>query len=321
MGNTVIVGAGLAGLIAAVKLPHASVVEAKSMIDTVEQGHRALLRFRSDAISNLTGMPFKKVTVTKAIATAKGDLLNECSLYHANLYAQKVSGTVSGRSITNLEPSTRWIAPPNFHHDLIKKLGDRVSFNHALCGLLPENTYVSTAPLKVNLAMCEIDAPETIIDAHPIKVTRYRLPDWVDVYQTVYFPEHLRGTYRASITGRTLIVESVMEEVDLAGQRRTLTNARTEIESMEIMRIMGIRCVPIFLDTCIQKQGKLVTLEEPIRHALIYRMSTEHNLYSLGRFATWRNVLLDDVLKDVDRIERLMSNTAYGRHLSVNGDK
>ena len=43
-----------------------------------------------------------------------------------------------------------------------------------------------------------------------------------------------------------------------------------------------------------------------VRKELIHRLSMEANVYSLGRFATWRNILLDDVVEDARRIQRMM---------------
>ena len=64
MTTPVIVGAGLAGLIAAHAWPQCPVLEQGP--EPVER-HRALLRFRSDAVAKLIGVEFRRVTVRKAI--------------------------------------------------------------------------------------------------------------------------------------------------------------------------------------------------------------------------------------------------------------
>jgi hypothetical protein len=43
-------------------------------------------------------------------------------------------------------------------------------------------------------------------------------------------------------------------------------------------------------------------------------LTEEHNIYSLGRFATWRQLLLDDLVKDIGVIEKLID----GNHLYNN---
>ena len=60
-----------------------------------------------------------------------------------------------------------------------------------------------------------------------------------------------------------------------------------------------------------QINGKFVPLEEEYRKRLMYDLTQKHNIYSLGRHATWRKVLLDDVVQDIDRIERMIKHSAY----------
>ena len=58
--------------------------------------------------------------------------------------------------------------------------------------------------------------------------------------------------------------------------------------------------------------GKIVPLPDAARKRLLFRLTHEHGIYSLGRFATWRNVLLDDVVNDIAVIKRLArSGDAY----------
>ena len=59
-----IIGAGLAGLITAHVFPRHKIFEASP--EPIEK-HKAVLRFRSDAIGRLTGIDFKPVTVRKEI--------------------------------------------------------------------------------------------------------------------------------------------------------------------------------------------------------------------------------------------------------------
>lgn len=58
MPKPIIVGAGLSGLIAACKFPQASVFEASP--SEKPAGHQALLRFRNESVSRITGIPFKR---------------------------------------------------------------------------------------------------------------------------------------------------------------------------------------------------------------------------------------------------------------------
>src|SRR5579862_9801404 len=111
-----IFGAGLAGLIAACRFKNAEIFEAS---DRQEQ-HKALLRFRDKSVSELTGIPFKEVTVHKEI-DYYGVTHHRCTIGFANMYARKVSGAIRGRSIWNLDTVKRYIAPENLYDQLVDR--------------------------------------------------------------------------------------------------------------------------------------------------------------------------------------------------------
>src|SRR5574337_1166605 len=115
-----IFGAGMAGLLAA------RILRAKGrapkifeLQPSLPDNHSALLRFRTDAVALATGIPFRKVSVQKALWDGKR-LLTRPTLLHNNQYSLKVTGRASGRSILNLDPVERYIAPPDF----LKRLGE-----------------------------------------------------------------------------------------------------------------------------------------------------------------------------------------------------
>ena len=289
-----IVGAGLAGLIAAHAWPQALVLESAPR---PRAGHRALLRFRSEAVGRLTGIEFRRVTVRKGL-WAEGEF-RAPSIRWANLYAQKVLGDgrlVGDRSIWKLDTVERFIAPDNLYEQLIESVGSRIHWNtNAAFGT--GQVLVSTAPLPVVLRALDIAAPVDFPRAS-IRVTRWKVPG-ADVFQTVYFPERCLGVYRASITGDTLIAESVAP--------------LDEGDTDELERAFGIRMEDCeLLEAVEQKFGKIAPVDDAVRKQLLFRLTHEHNIYSLGRFATWRNLLLDDVVDDVTAIKKLLrANSAY----------
>lgn len=288
----IIVGAGLAGLIAAHAWPTATVLEAAAR---PRAGHRALLRFRSEAVGRLTGIEFRRVTVRKGIWA---DFQFQApAIRWANLYAQKVVGRLAGdRSIWNLDTSERFIAPDNLYDQLLDSVGDRIHWG-TNASFNARQLLVSTAPLPVVLRQLDIAAPIDFPRA-PIHVTRWHVPG-ADVFQTIYFPERGIGLYRASITGNVLIAESV--------------SAIDEDDEKEIERAFGIalgNCER--LESVEQKYGKIAPVDDAVRKQLLFRLTHEHNIYSLGRFATWRNILLDDVVDDITMIKKLLkANNAY----------
>jgi len=133
-------------------------------------------------------------------------------------------------------------------------------------------------------------------DRKAISVMRFDIPD-CDMFETVYFPGGETSMYRASITGRTLIAEFVGEPQPHDEWRHCLHSA------------FGLPYLSVSLNTAEkvqQRYGKIAPIDDSARKALLFRLSHDHRIFSLGRFATWRNLLLDDVVRDIDMIKRLI---------------
>lgn len=293
-----IIGAGLAGLIAGHAWPQAWLVEASPQPRAI---HRALLRFRTDAVARLTGIDFRKVRVHKGIWSSDGFV--EPNIRVANLYAQKVTagGLRGDRSIWHTAPVDRYVAPDTLYEQLLEAVGPRVSWDTPAAFAEMRTACVNTAPLPVVLA--ELNIPHSLhFRRSGIRVRRWRLPR-TDLFQTIYFPDDHVSMYRASITGNTLIAEFVAAGYD-----------EDDFDDMlELERAFGIRLdSSTELEQVAQKYGKIEPVDDAERKALLFRLTHEHGIFSLGRFATWRNILLDDVVDDISVIKRLSrSATAY----------
>jgi len=306
----IIIGAGLSGLIAAHAWPKAKVIEASV---GPRENHKAVLRFRGEQVSALTGIPFRKVLVRKAVYSGGGFV--EPNIRHANRYAFKVMGRISDRSIWNVAPSERYVAPDDLYGRLLDNVGDRISWGAAFdewdvyAG--GDTPIVSTIPLPALLTAigdAELNNHGQPFNFAPIQVRRYKLPD-CDVFQTIYFPDQKTTIYRATITGNTMIAESVVPETtSSAAFDRT-----DEIEFLE--QVFGIRGLILQTDS-FQKYGKISPIDDTCRRELINILSEDFGVYSLGRFATWRNILLDDLIGDIAAIKSLMSGDEYQRRLS-----
>jgi len=293
-----VVGAGLAGLIAAHAWPMAEVFE---RAPRPTQSHKALLRFRGEQVAALTGIDFRRVTVRKALWAAGGFAAPNIAL--ANAYSAKVIGRIfNDRSIWNLDPVERWIAPEDFYAQLVANVGARVAWNQDVA--LPEltsrgGTVLSTIPLPHALnSVGEEFGDDLVFESAPITVRRYRVRE-CDVFQTVYFPERELPVYRASITGDLLIAESIGVEWDEDAVRELLEQA---------FGVAG-RLTPI--ESVQQRYGKIAPIPDATRRALLLQLTERHGVYSLGRFATWRNVLLDDLVHDIAVIKRLITGDRY----------
>jgi hypothetical protein len=315
MNRPIIVGAGLAGLITACKIKNAEIWEAA---EGPNENHKALLRFRDDSVSYATGVAFRKVTVHKSIYWEEKHH-DACNPMFANSYARKVTGSFAGdRSIWNLETVQRHIAPEDFYERLVQKHHGRIEWSRAMDHITRSNQVqvVNTAPLPVMIAACGLERVEAAFTRSDIEVLRFRLPRGTDLYQTVYFPEPDLRTYRASITGDLLIIERVKTCSWSFGWKLP--------ESVELECVCGAFGLSAWddiveIERVDQKYGKIVDIPRAQREAILYELTRDFNVFSVGRFATWRNILLDDVVKDIDIVIKLMAASTYGRELVLAG--
>jgi hypothetical protein len=294
-----IIGAGLSGLIAATQFPKAEVIEANKEHSS---HHRALLRFRSGDIGKAVGIPFNPVRVHKAVWD--GRLRSRANIAEQNAYSLKVTGKMLSRSIGDLRTVNRWVAPEDFVDQLYDMVKHRVSYNCPASRILLagfKGPIISTMPMFL---LAEMFGEESMFDDpyfnySRIIVQRFHIPD-ADVYQTIYYPDKHMPVYRASITGNLLIIEGI-DDID-------------EAAVQEVKESFGItQLLPV--DQSTQKFGKIAPIDESQRQAFIMKMTMEHSIYSLGRFAIWRNILLDDVLIDIERIASMVKMGSYHRYL------
>ncbi len=293
-----IYGAGMAGLLAAHMLRRFQPVvhEAQS---SLPNNHDALLRFRTDAVSRATAIPFRKVRVSKAIKF-QNRLLTESNLQLANLYSRKVTGLALLRSIESLEPVERYIAPLDFIHRLAT--GVQIEYNSPLEEVKEQDEpTISTIPMPIMAGLAK--QPATKLTWLPIWSATLDLGVQVDVHQTIYYPDHTLPYYRASITGSRLILEFI-QHADFASY------------TGEVLNDFGLgenRQPPIIKA---QKFGKLLPAPDDVaRKRMITFLTDNFNIYSVGRFATWRQILLDDVVHDVEVVDRFLQSSRYDKQL------
>ena len=293
----IILGAGLAGCLAGVLNQNSTIFEPFGNKET----HKAILRFRSDEIGKAVGIPFKKVKVYKGISLDGQDVPLSPRLI--TMYSRKVSDTLSARSITKLETVDRWVAPENFHQMLKDILDSRIYYNVDVESDFSFNDIripkISTLPIKVLSNM--IGNPmHTETRSSTIFISRYKLLH-CDVNMTVYFPSPKTVVYRASISESELIIES------------TYPVSPDDISTVRwAMGLMTMRpeCICLNYE---QSNGKISPMDENIRKEFIFKTTVENNIYSLGRFATWRNIIMDDIYNDIRVIKKLMNQSNYDK--------
>jgi len=304
-----IYGAGMAGLLAGSALRRFSptIHEAQQELPN---NHAALLRFRTDAASQTTRIPFKEVEVHKLISHA-GKLYDKPNLKLSNMYSQKVTKKISERSIKSLEPVKRYIAPPDFISQM--SIGLDIQFSSPLTkeeivarGDGKDDPIISTIPMPVMMDLVDWPMKPDFQFATIWSVWGEIEQPEADVYHTVYFPDYLDPYYRVSITGNQFIAEFIKDPLVHYGVNFD-ANMLKDL-SMVLAREFGIHNLRLKngFEVKEQKYGKLVPIDDCQRKEFIMYLTDQYGIYSLGRFATWRQLLLDDIVDDVKIIEQLI---------------
>lgn len=300
-----IIGAGLAGLLAGNMMRHRATILEKQ--PSLPNNHRALLRFRTGIFGQVMGIPFKKVRMTKAVY---GD--NSNPIKNEMDYSRKTTGEFrSDRSLpVGVVKEERFIAPP----DLVEQMASvcKIEYNTGfetcdkdLLGTIlhSENDppLISTIPMPELMRLLDYPRREQI-DFRSMQgsVVTADIAN-CDAYVTYYFPDLGTNCYRASITGSKLIVEtsfvseqSFINEETFSVDTAVYYGKKFGIDAHEISNVQYHK----------MKYAKILPIDEDIRKNFMHWATTNFNIYSLGRFATWRpGLLLDDLVKDVSLIQ------------------
>lgn len=294
-----IIGAGLSGLIAGAMFPGSLIFERQKELPN---NHGAVLRFRTNKIARALNIPFKEVRVTKAIVYQGKWQWPDPKMQ--NYYSRKVTGEYTARSIASIDPVTRYIAPDNF----IERLGEinEIYFGTSYPrGFDFKEPTISTIPMPALLDA--VDAPYHIgQEFHRRSIYTAHLDfESADLYQTIYFPGEETPVYRASMTGSKMIVESII-------------GSDTDWNLDYVVEAFGLPCEWSHVDAGSfkhQHYGKIVEFDQSIRRSIIGQLTQDYNIYSLGRYATWRNILLDDVYEDIIAISGLIRMDPYTRRM------
>lgn len=306
MPQPAIIGAGLAGLLAANMLRRHQPYVLERQSD-LPNNHHAVLRFRSEGVSRQLHIPFREVQVFKSCD-------DKDPVAAALRYSKKVLGRYEVRSLINLAPATRYIAPP----DLVSQMADGVNIQFNV-EFAPDCRWpepvISTIPMAMLMDLLEYEGerPEFV-----------SMPGWTvtatiegcDAFVTRYYTSAMCPAYRVSVTGDQLIIEGTGDPP-----------AQMSIENM-IVKLsvdLGIRHLDIGRGKLHQgryaKIGHLSPADRRKAKDFMFWATRERGIYSLGRFATWRaGLLLDDLVNDILMIERwiIFGPTPYEIKLHTN---
>lgn len=318
----IIYGAGMAGLLAGHYLRRFSpaIYEAQPELPN---NHAALLRFRSDAVSKVTNIPFKQVKVHKLVSHA-GRLYDQPNLKLTNMYSQKVTGKIMDRSIGNLAPVERYIAPDDFIAQLSRGLN--IEYDN---GLTPEDLraqkmavqnemampIISTIPMNIMMDIVGWEHKPEFNYKPIISVWGKIKSPQMNVYNTVYYPDFTDDYYRISITGDVVIAEYLGKDAMIETMTGPTDFPADRIAGIQhdiaacLAREFGIYDVEFeTFNIKHQKYGKLLPIDEHIRKEFIMYLTDTYRIYSLGRFATWRQILMDDVVDDLKIVEQMLEH-------------
>lgn len=276
----------MAGLLAGNMLRHRSPLLFEKQ-ESLPNNHSAVLRFRSSIVGDVLGIQFKKVNMIKDVIPWKNPVADSL------MYAFKNTGTFrSDRSIVaGLTREERFIAPPNLIDRMAVDLDIR--FGEAYDFIGSDGPCISTIPMP--LLMSILKYPDRSAEFDPIsganiKATIYKC----DAYVSLSIPDPDLAFTRISITGNEMIVE--------CPNLPPCTPSDIILDAGQLLGIGGR-----FSDVHVTKQtySKIVPIEEELRRDFIYWATDKHNVFSLGRFATWRpGLLLDDLVKDIRLIDK-----------------
>lgn len=289
-----IVGAGLAGLLAANMLRHRDPV-VHEVQPSLPNNHSAVLRFRTSAVGDVLNIPFKKVRMIKDHVPWRNNVAD------ALAYSFKNSGKYrSDRSITaGLTIADRWIAP----QDLIARMSERLEILYGepfhFGPVMGNDPIISTLPMP--LLMGALSYKNNIqfnsISGLNIKAKIREC----DAYISLLVPNPSIPFSRISITGDEMIIETTHNPEKLS----------PEDIAVRAAELLGLKYDFYEVTSHPQKYAKITPIDDDERKAFMHWATVNHNVYSLGRFATWRpNLLLDDLIQDIRKIDGWIGKTS-----------
>lgn len=306
--NITIAGAGLSGLIAANLMKHRFTIEVHEKAKEVPNNKPAVLRFRSDVLANALDIPFRKVRVIKDVAEHGNAVKN------AMIYSRRTTGTLRSDRSVPLGPEVvdRYIAPL----DMVKRLSEDINIvtGSDAFGARTGGPIISTVPMPVLITKFQAELPWRDVPEFAYTkgyVLSFRVKD-CDAFASLYCPQDM-DVSRISITGDEVTAEYPWSNsiYDL-----TVDSAATlQRAAAEVCANLGISSLRIQKDTVVikpQQYAKIQPIDDRFRKNFIAWLTDKKNIYSLGRFATWRpTLLLDDLVNDVRMITKFITGNNY----------
>ena len=295
-----VIGAGISGLIARGAFKNNWDNEIR-VFDKREQkkqplsDHKAVMRLRDDRIKNYIDCQLKKVDVYKAVYH-NGEIYDKPNILLNNLYSKKAYGTLGDRSLSSLGRVERYLLSgfgpdcQNYETRVVTKIGEKYllfedgnHYSYDVC--------ISTIPMPILIKMAGVESSAKF-SFSPIHILRGKIIIKCNVHQTIYFTEPDNSyPYRATIEGDTMIIESI-EPVD-------------ELQFRDSLRAFGLTIsdVDVKFNYSRQAIGKMNEIDDLERRRIMMELTKKYNVYSFGRFATWRPLRIDQTFDDIEKIK------------------
>lgn len=266
---------------------------------SLPHNHSAVLRFRSNLVGEVLGIPFKKVRVIKSVLPWRNPVADSMAYSHKVIGAYRTDRSV----LPGTEVVERWIAPPN----LIERMAEGVNVKYETdYDFSRERTKViSTIPMP-NMMMVMGYQPMPNFGYVTGRNVRGRVPN-CEAYLSVSVPDPTVEFSRASVTGDELIVE-------LNHDILKLSSKKAEVIVMEACYYLGVQPEVREMEVLEQRYQKIAPIDEIERRRFIFWCSSVMGrAFSLGRYACWRpGLLMDDVVKDVRLIDGWIDSPTSG---------
>lgn len=320
MKVTKIIGLGMASLLAKCYFKDAELIVRESELEAFDPNkhHTAVLRFKSDLVSKISGIEMPHVIVRKEVVNAYNNKM-DLSIAAINAYSLKVNECLVERSITDADKIvSRYVPRDNFISQLWDNIDkeDIVTVNdtfdlNTLCE--KDEAIISTIPLWKWYKELRNDGLDYNIK--PIRVVVYKIPN-CNLHQTIYFPFH-NGVYRVTIEYDRMIIEAVNE---LNGDINSISFLNEPDRFLfEVCKAFGIFNWSNFklISDHVYHLGKMNTfnIDNNRRKALILDLTLKKNIYSLGRYATMRNIGMDSIAEDILKIDKLIKIDNYSSRM------
>jgi hypothetical protein len=138
-----------------------------------------------------------------------------------------------------------------------------------------------------------------------------------EAYQTLYYPDDDVPYYRGSLTGSRLTIECISKPA-LATVESAIRRVLSDFGIRDKVKLKssdkGLKGNRWHIHY--SQFGKLLPVDHEQRKRIIFELTSRYNMYSVGRFATWRQLLLDDVVKDIGLVDKWISaDSNYARRI------